>query len=271
MVMDGKGAGQARKVTAHSDPNFLTVTFDIAPPWDVIPDTSTSRVSVGRNYWQVLTVANEIDIRGCVKPPAAAYGPRSKAGEIMLFTMMTDSAVLGNVQHETDGITLCANYWLNDEVFQIEHQAKYFVEVRGNTVDDEFDYCSALSQSGIRLEYNVSPGDTAPLLGYGITIADNLIRRADGIRGGAIDFAYLTAPLNVARYFENTLIFDNDLRDIRARPGCNPMHARIGIHIQSLHVPPETPDVRTTTLSGNRFTQVDVPLRDLGAGTIVIP
>ena len=235
------------------------------------PGSIDSKISVGRNYWQVITVANEIDIRGCVKPPEAASGHRSKSGEIMVFTMMTDSAVLGNAQYQTDGITLAANYWPDNHLYQFDHQAKYFVEVRGNTIDGEFDHCSSHSQSGVRLEYNVLHESTPPLLGYGITIADNFIRRADGLYGGAIGFAFLTAPLPEARYFENTLIFDNDIRGIVARPGCDPTRDRIGIHINNVNFPPHTADIRKTTLAGNRFTHVNLPLRDLGAETIVLP
>ena len=53
LVLDGRGLGQYRRVTAHTD-DTLTVT----PAWDVTPDASTYAM-VGRAYVETLWIDNE--------------------------------------------------------------------------------------------------------------------------------------------------------------------------------------------------------------------
>ena len=76
-IVQGKGKGQWREIAAvalGSNDSGSTVTFNVAPAFDVLPDT-TSRVAVQFVHWQNATVDNFIDQRtpGCTKANAR-YG-----------------------------------------------------------------------------------------------------------------------------------------------------------------------------------------------------
>ncbi len=54
----GPGLGQVRKILSYSaDPARGTIRFRVAPGWDVVPMPGTNTHHVGREYWQVITVA----------------------------------------------------------------------------------------------------------------------------------------------------------------------------------------------------------------------
>ena len=230
LVMEGPGTGQVRKIQTYvEDPASGTVTFTIAPTWDIVPGAG-SRIIVGRNYWQVYTVANVIDQRKPLCQKANLNGPYG--GGIVYYTPSADSVIAGNEQYDTGGITFAAGYSYpapdchgcgNGSSFQTG------LEIRDNRVDGEYDWDSDCSWSGISGALSVSPTPQSPppLVGIGIIIAQNQVTHADGLHGGAIDLAatwYLGPPPGKWPLLQSVVIQHNTISDIDGptpRPACH--------------------------------------------------
>jgi hypothetical protein len=103
-IANGVGIGQARKIVSYTvDPIAEEVTFVVSPAWDVVPQAGTSMMTVARDFWQVYTVDNTVDIRGCTKNNQNGL---KRYGIIGFGAMMTDSTAEGNIQYEAAGIYL---------------------------------------------------------------------------------------------------------------------------------------------------------------------
>jgi hypothetical protein len=192
-VGEGPGVGQVRRIESYRiESRTGEVTFKVAPAWDVPPAARISRISAGREFRQVYTIANTIDHR----QPLCAKSNRSnrKGGGIVVFAQTTDSAIEGNRQFDADGILLQASYNARDVACPKCFSETYFlnfIDVRRNVIDGEYDWNDDCSSSGIfgSLAIAPTPGSPPPVMGYGLMISGNSIRGADGYRGGAIAFA----------------------------------------------------------------------------------
>lgn len=272
-VVEGVGLGQVRRITDYRiDPRSGRVTFSVSPAWDVPPQAGVSRIGVGREFWQVYTLANGVDHREplCRK----SNRTRPKGGVIGLWAQTADSVVAGNRQYDTDGILMQNAYVAEDPacpecVASTTFQS--FVEIRDNLIDGEYDWGSACSISGIMGSYAASPTPASPppVLGFGVSIADNTIRHADGFKGGAIDFAstwYVGPPPHAWRLIENTLVQHNVIRDVAGaapRPACQYRQlVRAGVRLDG-------PDALSrTVLYANSCANVAEGVVDYGTGTV---
>ena len=194
-VAEGPGVGQVRRVASYTAEGGR-VRIAVAPPWDVIPE-ATSRLALGREFWQFYVVDNEVDHR---KPPCLKSNRQDKpttpygGGLIGLWAQAADSAIEGNRQYDTTGITLHPAYSAVDPKCPACTSwtfLQYFLEIRGNTIEQEYDWDSDCSWSGIMTSYGASPspGSPPPAISYGVAIARNAVVKADGYAGGAISFA----------------------------------------------------------------------------------
>jgi len=182
-VVGGPGVGQVRKITGYStDAVTHRTTIQVAPAWDVVPASGQTRITVGRQYWQLLIVDNQVDNRRplCQKSNRS----RAAAGVIALWTQTADSLVAGNTQYDSDGIFVQENY------AAAEHPCadctmmgffNLFLEIRDNLIDGEYDWSSDCSRSGIGLGVaSAEWGDAPPpTVGFGVSVAHNTIRHAD--------------------------------------------------------------------------------------------
>jgi hypothetical protein len=287
-VANGTGLGQARQIASYAvDLPGQSASFTVSPAWDVTPEPGSSKITVARVYWQVQTVDNTVDLRGCTKNNQNGL---RQAGVIGYTGVTVDSAAEGNVQYESDGILLQAAYSSVDEpeLGYIPFQEfQYFVEIRGNTMADEFDYDSECSwHGGIGLWHGAATRSSLPMppspvvLGYGVSIARNTISRADGIRGGAIVLADTWQEPPGSRMYVNTLIHHNRIADLPL-PGpapttslnecdgvtspCSSGPVRgVGIHVT-------TPLNYYTVRHGNVFAGVPTPEIDHGTQSVPWP
>jgi hypothetical protein len=263
-VASGPGLGQVRKINGYSfDPRTGTTTFKISPDWDVVPVSGKTRVAVGREYWQVYTIDNEIDHRQplCLKSNRS----RHDGGGIMLWAQSADSVIEGNRQFDSDGILLQQNYELPERPCQdcsMDSFFQYFLEIRKNTIDGEYDWDTDCSASGITAGMAAVPWNdpTPPTVGYGVSIAHNVIRRADAAHGGAIAQTSSWYPGPEPHRWalsNNMLIHHNSLRDIDGPAAlriCGGGQARIGINFP-------LPDIAwRTVLYANSCDKVSQPL-----------
>jgi hypothetical protein len=264
-VASGPGLGQVRKIRGYSfDQKTQTTTFNISPQWDVLPVPGKTRLVAGREYWQVYTIDNEIDHRQplCLKSNRS----RHDAGGIVLWAQSADSVVEGNRQYDSDGILLQETYELPEKPCpdcNMQSFFQYFLEIRKNTIDGEYDWDIDCSASGITAGIAAVPWDdpTPPTVGYGVSIAHNVIRRADAAKGGAI--AQMSSwypgpePYRWA-LSNNMLIYHNSIRDIAGPAAlgiCGGGQPRIGINF-----PP--PDIAwRTVLYANSCENVSQPIR----------
>lgn len=245
-IVDGRGLGQARKIDSYTDPSAATVEFTVAPPWDVVPESgpSATKIIVSNQYWQVYVVQNVVSHLGCPK-----NNPLKRGGVISAWGTMTDSAFEDNQQYEGAGIFLHGHY--NTGV-GLQTDLKYFVDIRRNHIEDEWDYNSPCSWSGIELIYG-TPFSTSPVQGFGISVSHNSIFHADALTGGAIGIGRGAGSPSSSPLYVNTLIFHNQLfhmdgsvfSDPQCSPSVTPM--RCGIHIQDQAV-------HRTILYGNSCT-----------------
>jgi len=240
-IGSGPGLGQARKIVSYTDPSQPTMTFTVSPPFDVVPVAGESRIGVSRQDWQVYVVDNAVDNRGQICTRDNVNGMKW-AGIIGMSSVATDSTFDGNIQEQSSGISIDADY--KDLEFTNEchepmrsYRFKYFVDIRGNTIDGEYDYENAWSFiGGITLAYGGGVGliDCTPkpgcactyppvppplpvVPGYGVTVSRNVIRHADGRDGGAISsFSGFGEP-NSAMY-QNTLVYKNQILDQSPAP-----------------------------------------------------
>jgi len=274
-VADGAGLGQARRIARQSvDASGAATTFVVDPEWDVVPEAGAGRVTVSRGFWQLFALDNVVDQRRplCRKQNATAR----KGGGISLFAQSVDSVIAGNRQHDTDGIVLPVSY--NVDAAECRDCIagtffQYFVEVRDNLVDGEYDWASNCSRSGIALGLSAAPVPRAPppVAGYGISITRNTIRQADGMGSGAISVSngwYPGPPPHDWRLLRNLLVQHNRIDDIRGRgPNgrCDDLpEGRKGIVLAAASL------VHDTVLYRNRCLSVDQPLFDRAVRTKVL-
>jgi hypothetical protein len=272
MIGGGTGVGQVRKITAYTvDAKSNRVVFHVQPKWDVTPQTD-SRVTIGREFWQVYTIANTVEHR---RPPCLKSNrSQSAGGQISLWAQMADSVVEGNRLYDTSGILLQQNYVLPDKSCAdcgAAVYSEYFTEIRSNSIIGEYDWDSDCSSSGIIVGVAASPdeGSVPPVLGYGVAISHNIIQHADAADGGAISFTQSWWPGPPPPRWpiaNNTLVYGNDIREITGGPPkiiCNKgkLTPRVGIRF------PEPQLTSNTVLYGNSCTNVSFALQRRGNQT----
>ena len=271
-VGQGRGLGQVRKIASYRIDPSGSVTFTVAPAWDVAPEAGAGLISVGREFWQMYTVGNRIDHR----QPLCQKSNRSqpKGGVIGLWAQTSDSAVEGNRQYDTDGILYLQSYSAVDPE-QPEFTSwtffQSFLEIRGNRIEGKYDWDADCSSSGIMGAQSAAPTPASPppTVGYGVSIARNTVVHADGAHGGAISIALAwTAgpPPNNWTLVDNTLIHHNTIKDIAGaaphrRCETGAWGRRIGINLdQSM--------VWRTSLYANSCTNVTTRLYDRATHTL---
>jgi hypothetical protein len=239
-IASGPGLGQVRKINGYTiDPRTGTTTFKISPDWDVVPVPGKTRVAVGREYWQVYTIDNEVDHR----QPLCQKSNRSRrdGGGIVLWAQSADSVIEGNRQFDTDGILLQQAFELPKRPCQdcgMNSFFQYFLEIRNNQIDGEYDWGTDCSASGITAGIAAVPWDDPipPTVGYGVSIAHNRIRRADAAHGGAIAQMSSWYPGPEPHRWalsNNMLIHHNTISDIDGPPPlriCGGAEQRVGIN-----------------------------------------
>jgi hypothetical protein len=270
-IVEGPGLGQARKITGYSkDPATNITTFKVTPDWDVVPVPGRSRISVGREFWQVYTLGNEVDNR---KPKCQKSNrSRHNAGAISMWAQSADSVIAGNRQYDSDGIFVQQNYVVpehpcTDCTMAILFQSS--LEIDGNLVDGEYDWDNDCSVSGIALGVAAAPwGDaTPPTVGFGVSISRNTIRHADGQYSGAIAQLgtwHSGPPPHRWALSQNVIIHHNSIADItgaRALPLCGKSQPRIGIAF------PEDDIAWNTVLYANSCQNVSTPIGRDGVHT----
>jgi hypothetical protein len=191
-VGSGPGVGQTRRIRAVSHTDRGQVRLEVEPDWDVVPEPGQSQIAIGRQFWQVAVLGNRVDQRD---PPCAKRNRTApKGGAIALWAQMSDVAVVGNRQFDTDGILFQQFYSVQDENCpSCGSQTHFFdaIEIRGNRIEGEYDRSSACSSSGIMGSMGASPTPRHPPLtvASGIDIADNLLVDVDLAMGGMITVA----------------------------------------------------------------------------------
>lgn len=214
-VVQGPGKGQSRRIVGYAAVPSTPVTFNITPGWDVIPTTNSS-VVVSREYYQVYTVDNLIDQRSplCTK----ANATRPAGGLIGIYGHTTDSAIEGNQQFDTNGISVSTNYMVVDHNSTVPYlRLADFVEIRGNTINGEYAYGSDCSFSGVQLNYGGTDTVVPPPEMYGVAVSHNTINQADGFGDGAISFArgwYGGPAPTTWDLVDGTLVFHNSISNI---------------------------------------------------------
>ncbi|MDR3416929.1 MAG: hypothetical protein P4L83_12150 [Nevskia sp.] len=241
-VGQGRGIGQVRRIESYRIGPSGTVTFKVSPAWDVVPEAGRSRISVGREFWQVYALANRVDQRR----PLCQKSNRSqpKGGVIGLWAQTSDSVVEGNLQNDTDGILFLQSYSAADpgsHEFGSWSFFQSFLEIRDNRIDGEYDWDSDCSSSGIQGALSASPTPAAPppTAGYGVTIAHNTVTHADSVHGGGISLPlawYAGPPPNKWRLVDNVLIHHNVIEDVsgtapRKRCQADASGRRVGISL----------------------------------------
>jgi hypothetical protein len=260
-VVDGPGIGQVRKITSYTeDPDTGLTVFHVSPAWDISP-SSRSRVVVGREYWHLYIVANEVDQRAPPCQKANLNGP--SGGTISIWAPSADSVIEGNRQHDTNGILISMAYTVTAPscpTCTIFANFQTALDIRGNLVDGEYAWDSDCSRSGISAVFGASPTPESPppAEAVGISISHNEIRRADGFRGGAIDVVptWFRGPLpNDWPVMRGLAIFDNTIRDINGPPPAATCKfgqgRRVAIRFEGAG------NTRNAVLSGNRCERVD--------------
>lgn len=271
-IVRGPGLGQVRKIAGYStDPATHVTQFSVTPSWDVTPVPGSSRMAVGREYWQVLVVGNHIDNR----QPLCQKSNRSRhaAGGITIWAQTADSVIAGNRQYDSDGILVQQNYIIPqhacpDCTMQSFFQSK--LDIDSNVVDGEYDWDMDCSASGIILGVAAAPWGKAapPTVGFGVSISHNTVRHADGLLGGAIgQVDSWTAGPDPHRWAlsENVIIQHNSIVDMKGRrafPLCGKSHDRMGI------VFPEHEIAWHTVLYGNSCKNVSLAIAAGGVDTV---
>jgi hypothetical protein len=225
-IAEGPGIGQVRKIVSYRiDLANGRITFTVSPQWDVVPAEGTTRVSIGREYWQTYIVANTVDHR---KPLCQKSNrTNTKAGVITLWAQTADSSVEGNRQYDTDGIAFQQLYNAQEPgCRECDRVSSYldFVEIRGNLIDGEYDWANGCSSSGIFGSLAAGPTTRSappPTVSYGLSISHNTINHADGLRGGAIAFSptwYQGPAPHRWPLVNNALIYQNKLTGLDVAP-----------------------------------------------------
>jgi hypothetical protein len=255
-VLEGPGQGQVRKIRSYRE-NAAdgAVRLNIAPAWDVIPAPNKTRIGVGREYWQVYTVANTVDHRRplCLK----SNRTKPKGGGISMWAQTADSAIEGNRQFDTDGIVFREHYNAEEPSCVVCDRATSYVdffEIRGNNIDGEYDWNDDCSSSGIF--GSIAAGPTVhtppPTLSIGLSISHNAINHADSRRAGAISLAstwFAGPPPHRWDLVESAIIHHNNLTGFGESParacGADKPHARTSISLETAAL------VRHTVLYAN--------------------
>jgi len=264
-VVAGPGLGQVRKIVAYRiDPGDGTVRLRVAPNWDVVPIAGATRISVGREFWQVYTVANKIDQRTPLCRKSNRTAP--KGDGIVLWAQAADSAIEGNRQFDTSGITFQQKYNATERGCAVCNGVESlldFIEIRRNLIDGEYDWDDDCSSSGIFGSLAAGPTVHSPpqTASFGVSISHNTIVRADGWRGGAISFVptwYQGRPEHRWPLVDNALIYHNRIVGFDAQPAraCHGerTHARTGISLGDSQL------VTHTVLYANRCTGARRPV-----------
>ncbi len=281
-IVSGPGLGQARKVMGYSTDRVTHITtFTVAPEWDVMPQPGHSRVALGREYWQLYVLDNIVDNR----QPLCQKSNRSRraAGGITVWAQTVDTVVAGNHQYDSDGIFVQQNYgFATQEYVPSEHPCgdctisaffNFFLEIRNNVIDGEYDWANDCSGSGIGIGVAAAPwaGDgPPPTVGFGVSISHNTIRRADGRLGGAIAQAstWFSGPKpNRWPLSDNLLIYHNSIEDIdgtRALAICGASRPRMGIAF------PDPPIAWRTVMYANSCKNVATPIGPGGIDTLAV-
>jgi hypothetical protein len=274
-IVSGPGLGQARKIIGYStDPSSHVTTFVVAPAFDVVPAVGRSRITIGREYWQLYVLDNEVDNR----TPLCQKSNRSRrvAGAIELWGQSVDSVIGGNEQFDSDGILVQQVYATPEHpcpdctMYSFFHS---FLDIRRNIVDGEYDWDNDCSHSGIGLGLGAATWVTPPppVIGFGVSISHNIIRHADAENGGAIaQFDSWSAGPEPHRWplADSTLIHHNEISDIagaEALPVCGKSrHPRMGIAF------PEHAVAWHTVLYANACKNVSTPIGDGGVDLVEV-
>jgi hypothetical protein len=279
-IANGPGLGQARRIASITSAGG-GVTLHVTPPWDVPPVAGQSVLTVSRQAWQVHTVDNVIDQRGCAGVNGNGY---KKAGVLSYYGNTADSSLSGNIQYASGGILLPAGFnsiHAPEQGYRYFQQLQYFNEVRYNRVLDEPDYDSGCSASGIQLPFGAASGTPAQptanpspvVAAYGVQVLHNHVEHADGLRGGALTMPPTWWVTPSSRLWLNTLIHHNAFVDLPATPvsvstldGCiGPVACEDpprGICVNLLD-----PAIHSAVLYGNTCPAGATPLVDLGTAT----
>lgn len=270
-IADGVGVGQARRITRYATGANGATRLEVDPAWDVPPVPGLSRITVSRNYWQVLTIANVIDQRRPKCRQGNASGPRG--GQISLWAQMTDSAVVANRLYETTGILRGHGYSAVDPACAectAWTMASYFLEVSRNLIDSGYAAARGCSESGIQMAFAAAPtpGSPPPVLGYGESVARNEIHRDAAFKGGAISFSrgWYPGPAPFEWAVIDGAILQHNLiearNDRQRSTGCRADSGRAtGIDIADGGL------VHDTVLYSNRCAVAKPRLRDTGRDT----
>jgi len=272
-LAQGRGTGQARRIESYAiDAASGHVTFTVAPAWDVVPEPNSTRLALGREFWQTYIVDNRVDHR---QPLCFKSNRTKQSGGIIGITAQTaDSAVEGNRQYDANGIVIQQAYSAADKTCAdcvSWTSLVYFLEVRGNTIDGEYAWNSDCSWAGVigSMAAARTPGSPPPTASCGVSIARNSIRQSDALRGGAITVAPTwwqgPAPYDW-KIADNLLIHHNSIRDMSgpapARVCDNPQSSRAGINLY------QATTAWRSVLYANSCTNVTVPLKDTANGTV---
>jgi hypothetical protein len=264
-VVSGPGLGQARKIIGYStNPITHLTTLRVAPEWDVVPISGQTRIAVGREFWQLYVLDNQVDNR----EPLCQKSNRSRhaAGAIVLWAQSADSSIAGNRQYDSDGIFVQQAYVVPEHPCAdctMQGYFQSFLEIRANVVDGEYDWTTDCSASGIAIGVGAAPWGEAisPTVGFGVSISHNTIRHADAEHGGAIaqlNSWYAGPEPHRWPLSDNLIIQHNSIADIggpRALPICGASRPpRIGIAF------PESQVAWRTVLYANSCKNVPTPV-----------
>ena len=270
-IGNGPGLGEVRKISRyHIDPVTHRVTFYVTPAWDVIPVAGATRLSVGREYWQVLTLSNRIDQRS----PPCLKSNRSNltGGQITLWAQTADSVVAGNRQYDTSGIVFNQTYQPPRHPCRgctAGTSFQSFVAIKNNLVDGEYDWKIDCSSSGIEGTISAAPwGGAPPTLSYGVTISHNRVIHADAEHGGSISLTqawYAGPPPHRWPLVDNLLLYGNVIEDEdgpAATAKCDRPHPRMGIAF------PGAALTWRTVVYGNVCRRTSIPYEPGGFDTV---
>ena len=273
-VVDGQGVGQTRRIVSYSeDTNTGTVTLHVAPKWDIPPTRAGGRIAVGRQFWQVYLVGNDIEHRAPPCRKSNLDGPNG--GGVVIWSPTADFAIEGNQLHDAEGIYFDQGYSVGAPSCPQCGIRVFFqtnMEIRGNRVEGEYDWSADCSEGGIYSTIGASPTPESPppIMAFGITISHNFISHSDGPRGGGIDVALAAnpgPPPGHWNFMASPLIFHNQIEDMAgpapSQTGCHRwgQRERSGIHLGADQV------VHDAVLYQNSCVRVDEPLVDAGTRT----
>jgi hypothetical protein len=295
-VVQGAGKGQWRKVESvsiGSSSTGPTVTMNVTPAFDVLPD-ATSKVVLTHAYWQNATIGNYVDQRSptCTKANTRNGGT---GGTISWYASTADSAMEGNEQYDTSGMSLNHTYQPPQSAGTVGVVLQSMNEIRGNLVSGVYNWnYLGGAEGGIQLGYgasayycsgNTCPASAPPVLGFGISVAWNTLVRADATDAdgsihppiGAIGMhpVWNTGPLDASgvsswELGDATLIFHNTLQSIsNTVSGATSVMKRVGIGFDVAQGTTLHPSISwRSTLYGNSCSVVDTPVSDFGLGTV---